>query len=183
MGVKVIDDAFEILDMKPSTSDDDSDYSDDEQGGRSGLVDEVIREAKDPYVIRPLPYLIGSRGFHENDDVGIGDIFSSDEYDIGTLSDSEDEVEEGPAVSDVSSSDTEYSDSLSDMSDDEQQTPKKPSQKPQYSDGLTTDSDSESGGDMFAGSKNQFSDLSDEEELPAPKKSGKKAAKKVDMFP
>ena len=34
---------------------------------------EPILEAKDPYALRPMPYLIGTSGFFESDDVGIGD--------------------------------------------------------------------------------------------------------------
>ena len=37
---------------------------------------EPILEAKDPYALRPMPYLIGTSGFFESDDVGIGDFES-----------------------------------------------------------------------------------------------------------
>ncbi|KAL1263257.1 hypothetical protein QQF64_005996, partial [Cirrhinus molitorella] len=62
----------------------------------------------DLYVDRPLPYLIGSQAFMDQDDVGLGDL-SSDEMSIGSDRDSviESDVEEGDEVRDDSD---EYSD-------------------------------------------------------------------------
>ena len=37
---------------------------------------EPILEAKDPYALRPMPYLIGTSGFFQTDDVGIGEFES-----------------------------------------------------------------------------------------------------------
>jgi len=37
----------------------------------------VLFYMQDPYVIRPLPHLIGSRAFYQDDDVGIGDMLGS----------------------------------------------------------------------------------------------------------
>ena len=37
---------------------------------------EPILEAKDPYALRPMPYLIGTSGFFQSDDVGIAEFES-----------------------------------------------------------------------------------------------------------
>uniref|UniRef100_A0A8C1R2A5 WASH complex subunit 2C n=1 Tax=Cyprinus carpio TaxID=7962 RepID=A0A8C1R2A5_CYPCA len=96
-GLKVLESAFEQLDIKAGNSD-----SEDEETLEKV---EPILEAKDLYVDRPLPYLIGSQAFMDEDDVGLGDL-SSDEMSIGSDRDSvlESDVEEGDEQSD------EYSD-------------------------------------------------------------------------
>ncbi|KAM4599744.1 WASH complex subunit 2 isoform 4-T4 [Fundulus diaphanus] len=78
-GLKVLESAFEHLDIKAGNSD-----SEDEE-----IPDrlEAILEPKDLYVDRPLPYLIGSRAFMEQDDVGLGDL-SSDEMSVDSDRDS-----------------------------------------------------------------------------------------------
>ncbi|XP_047668068.1 WASH complex subunit 2C isoform X3 [Tachysurus fulvidraco] len=72
-GLKVLEAAFEQLDVKVGNSD-----SEDEEA--ADRVDPIL-EPKDLYVDRPLPYLIGSQAFMEQDDVGLGDL-SSDEMSI-----------------------------------------------------------------------------------------------------
>ncbi|KAB5581811.1 hypothetical protein PHYPO_G00179930 [Pangasianodon hypophthalmus] len=72
-GLKVLECAFEQLDVKVGNSD-----SEDEEAADRV---EPILEPKDLYVDRPLPYLIGSQAFMEQDDVGLGDL-SSDEMSI-----------------------------------------------------------------------------------------------------
>ncbi|XP_016417452.1 WASH complex subunit FAM21-like isoform X2 [Sinocyclocheilus rhinocerous] len=96
-GLKVLESAFEQLDIKAGNSD-----SEDEETLEKV---EPILEAKDLYVDRPLPYLIGSQAFMDQDDVGLGDL-SSDEMSIGSGRDNviESDVEEGDEQSD------EYSD-------------------------------------------------------------------------
>lgn len=81
-GLRVLESAFEHLDIKAGNSD-----SEDEE-----VPDKVdaILEPKDLYVDRPLPYLIGSKAFMEQDDVGLGDL-SSDEMSV----DSDRELESG----------------------------------------------------------------------------------------
>ncbi|KAF0027483.1 hypothetical protein F2P81_020224 [Scophthalmus maximus] len=87
-GLRVLESAFEHLDIKAGNSD-----SEDEEA-----VDrvEAILEPKDLYVDRPLPYLIGSQAFMEQDDVGLGDL-SSDEMSVDSdrdsVIDSEDDKE------------------------------------------------------------------------------------------
>ncbi|CAL8390971.1 unnamed protein product [Arctogadus glacialis] len=85
-GLRVLDSAFEQLDIKAGNSD-----SEDEEA-----MDrvEAILEPKDLYVDRPLPYLIGSQAFMEQDDVGLGDL-SSDEMSIDSDRDSVIESEDG----------------------------------------------------------------------------------------
>ncbi|KAG9341017.1 hypothetical protein JZ751_019770 [Albula glossodonta] len=78
-GLRVLESAFEQLDIKAGNSD-----SEDEE-----VIDRVepILEPKDLYVDRPLPYLIGSQHFMEQDDVGLGDL-SSEEMSIDSDRDS-----------------------------------------------------------------------------------------------
>ncbi|XP_017286612.1 WASH complex subunit 2 isoform X2 [Kryptolebias marmoratus] len=87
-GLKVLESAFEHLDVKAGNSD-----SEDED-----ITERVepILEPKDLYVDRPLPYLIGSQAFMEQEDVGLGDL-SSDEMSVDSdrdsVIDSEDDKE------------------------------------------------------------------------------------------
>ncbi|XP_034040237.1 WASH complex subunit 2 isoform X2 [Thalassophryne amazonica] len=85
-GLLVLESAFEHLDIKAGNSD-----SEDEE-----VTDrvEAILEPKDLYVDRPLPYLIGSQAFMEQDDVGLGDL-SSDEMSVDrdSVIESEDDKE------------------------------------------------------------------------------------------
>lgn len=85
-GLRVLESAFEHLDIKAGNSD-----SEDEE-----VTDrvEAILEPKDLYVDRPLPYLIGSQAFMEQDDVGLGDL-SSDEMSVDSDRDSVIESEDG----------------------------------------------------------------------------------------
>ncbi|KAM7385589.1 hypothetical protein PAMP_001666 [Pampus punctatissimus] len=85
-GLRVLESAFEQLDIKAGNSD-----SEDEE-----VTDrvEAILEPKDLYVDRPLPYLIGSQAFMEQDDVGLGDL-SSDEMSVDSDRDSVIESEDG----------------------------------------------------------------------------------------
>ncbi|XP_034754306.1 WASH complex subunit 2 isoform X2 [Etheostoma cragini] len=85
-GLKVLESAFEHLDIKAGNSD-----SEDEE-----VTDrvEAILEPKDLYVDRPLPYLIGSHAFMEHEDVGLGDL-SSDEMSVDSDRDSVIDSEDG----------------------------------------------------------------------------------------
>nr|XP_015202220.1 PREDICTED: WASH complex subunit FAM21C isoform X2 [Lepisosteus oculatus] len=78
-GLRVLESAFEQLDIKAGNSD-----SEDEEAADRV---EPILEPKDLYVDRPLPYLIGSQLFMEQDDVGLGDL-SSEEMSIDSDRDS-----------------------------------------------------------------------------------------------
>ncbi|KFW03705.1 WASH complex subunit FAM21A, partial [Fulmarus glacialis] len=88
-GLQVLDSAFEQLDIKAGNSD----SEEEESNGRV----ELILEPKDLYIDRPLPYLIGSQQFMEQDDVGLGDLSSEEgsvDSDRGSVIDSEEKDEE-----------------------------------------------------------------------------------------
>ncbi|XP_041743074.1 WASH complex subunit 2 isoform X3 [Coregonus clupeaformis] len=85
-GLRVLDSAFEQLDIKAGNSD-----SEDEEA--TDRVEPIL-EPKDLYVDRPLPYLIGSQLFMEQDDVGLGDL-SSEEISIDSDRDSVIDSEDG----------------------------------------------------------------------------------------
>lgn len=95
-GLKVLDSAFEQLDIKAGNSD-----SDDEEA--TDRVEPIL-EPKDLYVDRPLPYLIGSQLFMEAEDVGLGDL-SSEEMSIDSDRDSVIESEDGKEEEDQSDED------------------------------------------------------------------------------
>ncbi|XP_064790035.1 WASH complex subunit 2 isoform X3 [Oncorhynchus masou masou] len=85
-GLRVLDSAFEQLDIKAGNSD-----SEDEEA--TDRVEPIL-EPKDLYVDRPLPYLIGSQLFMEQDDIGLGDL-SSEEISIDSDRDSVIDSEDG----------------------------------------------------------------------------------------
>ncbi|KAM6956291.1 WASH complex subunit 2 [Aplochiton taeniatus] len=85
-GLKILDSAFEQLDIKAGNSDsEDEDVTD--------RVEQIL-EPKDLYVDRLLPHLIGSQLFMEQDDVGLGDL-SSEEMTIDSDRDSVLDSEDG----------------------------------------------------------------------------------------
>ncbi|XP_035392767.1 WASH complex subunit 2A isoform X3 [Cygnus atratus] len=88
-GLQVLDSAFEQLDIKAGNSDSEEEESNERV--------ELILEPKDLYIDRPLPYLIGSQQFMEQDDVGLGDLTSEEgsvDSDRGSVIDSEEKDEE-----------------------------------------------------------------------------------------
>ncbi|XP_054238366.1 WASH complex subunit 2A-like [Indicator indicator] len=88
-GLQVLDSAFEQLDIKAGNSDSEEEESNERV--------ELILEPKDLYIDRPLPYLIGSQQFMEQDDVGLGDLSSEEgsvDSDRGSVVDSEEKDEE-----------------------------------------------------------------------------------------
>ncbi|XP_016368170.1 WASH complex subunit FAM21A-like isoform X1 [Sinocyclocheilus rhinocerous] len=147
-GLKVLESAFEQLDIKAGNSD-----SEDEETLEKV---EPILEAKDLYVDRPLPYLIGSQAFMDEDDVGLGDL-SSDEMSIGSDRDSviESDVEEGDEQSD------EYSDQDEEVHDNFK---KKPSVAC-YDDADEESEDEDS--DIFGGSDKDEDELRKDTGLPS----------------
>lgn len=129
MGLKVLEDSFDVLDPNAANSDFDSDLDSEDDDQADGIAGEKLYEPKDPYVTRPLPHLIGSRGFQESDDVGIRDLPSDDEVlqdDQGSISESDEDIEKlSYRKESMSSSSSEISESdlsSSDLSDDEQRT-------------------------------------------------------------
>ncbi|XP_036317032.1 WASH complex subunit 2-like isoform X4 [Pipistrellus kuhlii] len=88
-GLQVLDSAFEQLDIKAGNSDSEEDDANERL--------ELILEPKDLYIDRPLPYLIGSKLFMEQEDVGLGELSSEEGSvgsDRGSVVDSEEENEE-----------------------------------------------------------------------------------------
>ncbi|XP_061646184.1 WASH complex subunit 2 isoform X2 [Phyllopteryx taeniolatus] len=85
-GLKVLECAFEHLDIKAGNSDSEDEEANDRV--------EAILEPKDLYVDRPLPCLIGSQAFMEQEDVGLGDL-SSDELSVDSERDSVIDSEDG----------------------------------------------------------------------------------------
>uniref|UniRef100_A0A1A8EQP7 Family with sequence similarity 21, member C n=1 Tax=Nothobranchius korthausae TaxID=1143690 RepID=A0A1A8EQP7_9TELE len=88
-GLKVLESAFEHLDIKAGNSDSEDEDISEEM--------ELILEPKDLYMDRPLPSLIGSQSFMEQDDVGLGDLLSDEvsvDSDRDSVIDSEDDKEE-----------------------------------------------------------------------------------------
>ena len=88
IGMSIMDTYFEKLDPKQAKSaDSDQDDDDDDEAtatastANTSSVDMFIYETKDPYVLRSLPYLIGSQAFLDNDHVGLKDLDSEDEED------------------------------------------------------------------------------------------------------
>ncbi|KAJ9595725.1 hypothetical protein L9F63_013088, partial [Diploptera punctata] len=67
LGISVLDTMFDVVEVPASDSED------EESGGR------VVLEPHNPYLSRPLPYLIGSREFMEDDTVGLGSLSDSEE--------------------------------------------------------------------------------------------------------
>ncbi|XP_043912291.1 WASH complex subunit 2A-like isoform X2 [Protopterus annectens] len=96
-GLRVLESAFEQLDIKAGNSD-----SEEEEVNERV---ELILEPKDLYIDRPLPCLIGSKQFMEQDDVGLGDLSTDEESidsDRGSIIDTEDDHDE------LSEDDSEY---------------------------------------------------------------------------
>ncbi|XP_051935811.1 WASH complex subunit 2 isoform X3 [Hippocampus zosterae] len=95
-GLKVLESAFEHLDIKAGNSDSEDEETNDRL--------DAILEPKDLYLDRPLPFLIGSQAFMEQEDVGLGDL-SSDELSVGSERDSMIDSEDGK---DANNSDEDF---------------------------------------------------------------------------
>ncbi|XP_056653461.1 WASH complex subunit 2C isoform X10 [Monodelphis domestica] len=95
-GLLVLDSAFEQLDIKAGNSD-----SEEEEANERI---ELILEPKDLYIDRPLPYLIGSQLFMEQEDVGLGDLSSEE----GSLNSEPDSVLDSEEEKDEEESDDDF---------------------------------------------------------------------------
>ncbi|XP_008568224.1 PREDICTED: WASH complex subunit FAM21C-like isoform X6 [Galeopterus variegatus] len=145
-GLQVLDSAFEQLDIKAGNSDSEEDDANERV--------ELILEPKDLYIDRPLPYLIGSKLFMEQEDVGLGEL-SSEEGSIGSdrgsIVDSEEEKEEEESDEDFAShSDNDQNRHNVHMSDEEED---------------------DDGCDLFADSEKEEEDIENVEEHVRPKRS------------
>uniref|UniRef100_A0A803VCP7 WASH complex subunit 2C n=1 Tax=Ficedula albicollis TaxID=59894 RepID=A0A803VCP7_FICAL len=141
-GLQVLDSAFEQLDIKAGNSDSEEEESNERM--------DLILEPKDLYIDRPLPYLIGSQQFMEQDDVGLGDLSSEEgsvDSDRGSVIDSEEKDEE--------------------ESDDEFGNPSEDDQKTRIA--QMSDEDDDDGCDLFDSEKEEDED-GDIDESTKPKK-------------
>ncbi|XP_068053636.1 WASH complex subunit 2C isoform X2 [Anomalospiza imberbis] len=141
-GLQVLDSAFEQLDIKAGNSDSEEEESNERV--------ELILEPKDLYIDRPLPYLIGSQQFMEQDDVGLGDLSSEEgsvDSDRGSVIDSEEKDEE------------ESDDEFGNPSEDDQKTRIAP----------MSDEDDDDGCDLFDSEKEEDEE-GDLDESTKPKK-------------
>ncbi|KAM6157305.1 WASH complex subunit 2A-like isoform 2-T2 [Erethizon dorsatum] len=115
-GLQVLDSAFEQLDIKAGNSDSEEDDVNERV--------ELILEPKDLYIDRPLPYLIGSKLFMEQEDVGLGELSSEEGSvgsDRGSIVDSEEEKEEEESGDDFANqSDSDQNKHTTQMSDEEE---------------------------------------------------------------
>ncbi|XP_069836602.1 WASH complex subunit 2C isoform X2 [Dendropsophus ebraccatus] len=128
-GLQVLETAFEQLDIKAGNSD-----SEDEEVNERV---ELILEPKDLYIDRPLPYLIGSQLFMQQEDVGLGDLSSEEgsvDNDRGSVIDSEEE--------DDKDNDEESEEDFGNLSEEEK--------KPHHP--ALSDEDEDNGSDLFGDS-------------------------------
>ncbi|XP_067876313.1 WASH complex subunit 2 isoform X2 [Heterodontus francisci] len=141
-GLRVLDSAFEQLDIKAGNSD-----SEDEETNERV---EHLLEPKDLYIDRPLPYIIGSQQFMEEEDVGLGDLSSEESLDSehGSVIESEEEKEE------VSRKEEESGDDFADESEDDEKKLPKSVQKQQ----LISDEDEDDDSDLFHESEKEDDD-------------------------
>ncbi|XP_067828798.1 WASH complex subunit 2 isoform X3 [Heptranchias perlo] len=146
-GLRVLDSAFEQLDIKAGNSD----SEDEEMNERV----EPLLEPKDLYIDRPLPYIIGSQQFMEEEDVGLGDLSSEESVDSdrGSVVESEEEEKE-----------EESEDDFADESEEDESKLPKSVRKQQ----LISDEDEDDDSDLFHESEKE----DDEGELTSTKKMG-----------
>lgn len=114
-----------------SMDEDDEDVAAGDFEAAANLEDLIIYESKDPYVLRSLPYLIGSQGYLENDHVGLKDLESEDEEE------EEEEMEAEAKESSISSS------SSSSSSEDDEQEPTTTTTKKEATKKKASESESE----------------------------------------
>ncbi|XP_032347591.1 WASH complex subunit 2C isoform X13 [Camelus ferus] len=145
-GLQVLDSAFEQLDIKAGNSDSEEDDANERV--------ELILEPKDLYIDRPLPYLIGSKLFMEQEDVGLGELSSEEGSvgsDHGSIADSEEENEE-----------EESDEDFANHSDNDQN---------QHTAQLSDEEEDDDGCDIFADSEKEEEDIEDIEGNSRPKRS------------
>nr|XP_031316822.1 WASH complex subunit 2C isoform X13 [Camelus dromedarius] len=145
-GLQVLESAFEQLDIKAGNSDSEEDDANERV--------ELILEPKDLYIDRPLPYLIGSKLFMEQEDVGLGELSSEEGSvgsDHGSIADSEEENEE-----------EESDEDFANHSDNDQN---------QHTAQLSDEEEDDDGCDIFADSEKEEEDIEDIEGNSRPKRS------------
>ncbi|XP_047280903.1 WASH complex subunit 2C isoform X12 [Homo sapiens] len=126
----------------------------DEEVEEPVLKAEAEKTEQDLYIDRPLPYLIGSKLFMEQEDVGLGELSSEEGSvgsDRGSIVDTEEEKEEEESDEDFAHhSDNEQNQHTTQMSDEEED---------------------DDGCDLFADSEKEEEDIEDIEENTRPKRS------------
>ncbi|XP_066991441.2 WASH complex subunit 2 [Anabrus simplex] len=89
-GMALLDSHFDVVDVPASDS---------EEEESSASTGRVFLEARNPYMMRPLPCLIGSKEFMEDDHVGLGELQSdteeSPDQNLVQSSESEEDLEQG----------------------------------------------------------------------------------------
>ncbi|XP_054221368.1 WASH complex subunit 2C isoform X12 [Homo sapiens] len=126
----------------------------DEEVEEPVLKAEAEKTEQDLYIDRPLPYLIGSKLFMEQEDVGLGELSSEEGSvgsDRGSIVDTEEEKEEEESDEDFAHhSDNEQNQHTTQTSDEEED---------------------DDGCDLFADSEKEEEDIEDIEENTRPKRS------------
>uniref|UniRef100_K1QZI4 Protein FAM21 n=1 Tax=Magallana gigas TaxID=29159 RepID=K1QZI4_MAGGI len=166
LGINVIDQAFEQLDSHVA----DSDSEEEETGYRT----DPLLEAKDPYINRLLPLLIGTPKFMEDDCVGLAEEESEeDESDHGSLSESEsekeEEEEEDRKKGQTMESSDEYSDS-EEESDSDKPVKTVKTRPVEYSDSEGSDLFGEEDEEKSKSELSESEEEEEEEEEPSAKK-------------
>ncbi|XP_077979550.1 uncharacterized protein LOC144434905 [Glandiceps talaboti] len=139
-GLSVLDNAFDKLDIKDAISD-----SEDEDETNVAYRNDPILEPKDLYAHRPLPHLIGSQDFLQDDDVGLGDIMSEEEEEEEEDEDDESEQESVSESEEESESDSEEESG----SEDEKPTKRRTKSK------ISAKDVSDESGDLFGGDSDE----------------------------
>ena len=81
-GLAVLDTHFERVDPKAEHEQNGLSSFVDDDDEDAGIVIEPLLEPKDPYILRPLPYLIGTSEFMQDNYVGLGDLLTIHDEDV-----------------------------------------------------------------------------------------------------
>ncbi|KAG8224208.1 hypothetical protein J437_LFUL002664 [Ladona fulva] len=73
MGMAVIETQFDCMEVPASDSEGEEDLESPSQEGKDKKSFALVLEPRNPYLARPLPYLIGTKEFMEDDKIGLGD--------------------------------------------------------------------------------------------------------------
>ena len=79
IGLSIMDKYFEKIDSKTIANNDDDDEYEDNDNKYENPEGLILYELKDPYILRPLPYLIGSSQSIEDDSIGLRDTDEDDD--------------------------------------------------------------------------------------------------------
>jgi hypothetical protein len=79
IGLSIMDKYFEKIDSKTIENNDGDDEYEDNDNKYENPEGLILYELKDPYILRPLPYLIGSSQYIEDDTIGLRDTDEDDD--------------------------------------------------------------------------------------------------------